>query len=176
MRKNLRCAWLACSWDEFEQDTFFQDFPWNCILFKLISWPSQASAGATFGLISFSDAVALQRDRFELNISRSYKVRAIPALGKRYTRLAVLDTVCILIFSLKMLSPFEAFSKLRGTGTSRNRSIKESYEAPRLAASPELHAWNNLRKMRYFSTFANSDQFSTNIQPRQNELRAWMGC
>ena len=52
----------------------------NCILFKLISWPSQASTGSAFALIIFSDDVALQRNRFELNISWFRKVRPISAL------------------------------------------------------------------------------------------------
>ena len=54
----------------------------NCIKLKLITLPIQASADDAFVLISFSDDVDLQRDRFVLNTSRFRKVRAIPALGK----------------------------------------------------------------------------------------------
>ena len=176
--KGKSCTWLAWLGHEMslKKKQFFKIFHELACYLKRTCWPSQASAGAAFALISFSSAVALQRDRFELNSSRFRKVRAIPALGKSHTRLAVLDTVCDFIFSLKMLYIFETFSKFRGTGTSRTRSIRWSDKAPRLDASPEFYLWNNSRKMRRFSTFANSDHLLINIQPRQSELRAWLAC
>ena len=63
-----------------------------------------------------------------------------------------------------MLSNIETLSKVRGIGTCLKKRIREREEAPRQAANTGFHLWNISRKIRRFSTVANSDKHSTTIQ------------
>ena len=79
----------------------FSEFAWSL---KQTCWPSQARAGAVFAVIRFSDDVALQRDRFELNVLWFCKVWEIHELGNSSWRWTVLDIALNFIFTANALT------------------------------------------------------------------------
>ena len=136
-----------------DKNRFLQHSAWHWSLSKLISRRDKASIGAAFALTSFRDVVAMQWDRFELNISKYRNVPTIPALDKSYTSQAVLDGKYNFLFLGKSFSIFDTLSEPVQTFSSRKIPLNRSPKAPHPVASVIFALWHTWRKIASFWGF-----------------------